>query len=219
MSINFNTFLVRFNRPTFYIIALLLLTIYGFVLRIYDLGYQSLWYDEGYSVNAALCMLERGLPILPSGYIYSKGILNTSLIASSIGLLGVSEFSARLPSILFGTLTIPLAFFFTKRIADKRIALITAFLVTFSMLEIAWSREARMYQQLQFFYILSLYSFNEFTQRRSNRHLVLTILSTLCTILSHPFGFSLILIYLIYPVLTNIKNIRKYFGKEFLLNK
>ena len=215
----YNLCLTRFNVFTFYVVALLLLTVYGFVLRIYDLGYQSFWYDEGYSVNAALCMLERGLPILPSGYIYSEGILNTSLIASSMGLLGVSEFSARLPSILFGTLTIPLAFFFAKRIADKRIALITAFLVTFSILEIAWSREARMYQQLQFFYILSLYSFNEFTQRRSNRYLVLTILSTICTILSHSFGFSLILIYLIYPLLTNIKSIRKCLSKEFLLNR
>jgi len=122
----------RLRRLDPYLIALLLLTIFGFILRIYDLGYQSFWYDEGYSVNAALCILERGLPILPSGHLYSTGILNTGLIASSMGLFGASEFSARLPSVLFGVLTIPLAFFFVKRIGDKRIALITAFLVTFS---------------------------------------------------------------------------------------
>ena len=209
----------KLGRLDPYLIALLLLAIFGFVIRIHDLGYQSFWYDEGYSVNAALCMLERGLPILPSGHFYSTGVLNTSLIASSIGLFGASEFSARMPSVLFGTLTIPLAFFFVKRIGDKRLALITAFLVTFSVLEIAWSREARMYQQLQFFYILSLYFFYEFTQRRSNRYLVLTILSTICTLLSHAFGFSLILVYLIYPLLTNIRSIRKYLSKEFLLNR
>jgi len=210
---------INLRRPDGWLFAVLLITLYGFILRIYNLGYQSFWYDEGYSVNAALCMLERGLPILPSGHFYTAGILNTGLIASSIGLFGASEFSARMPSVLFGTLTIPLAFFFVKSIGDKRLALVTAFLVTFSILEIAWSREARMYQQLQFFYLLSLYSFYEFTQRRSNRYLVLTILSTICTILSHTFGFSLILIYLIYPLLTNIKSIRKYLSKKFLLNR
>lgn len=209
----------KLRRLDPYLIALLLLTIFGFILRIYDLGYQSFWYDEGYSVNAALCMLERGLPILPSGHFYTTGLLNTGLIASSMGLFGATEFSARLPSVLFGTLTIPLVFFFVKRIGDKRLALITAFLVTFSVLEIAWSRETRMYQQLQFFYILSLYFFYEFTQKRSTRYLILTILSTICTILSHAFGFSLILIYLLYPLLTNIKSIRKYLNKEFLLNR
>lgn len=210
---------INLRRADGWLFAVLLITLYGFTLRIYNLGYQSFWYDEGYSVNAALCMLERGLPILPSGYFYSTGILNTSLIASSIWLFGASEFSARMPSVLFGTLTIPLAFFFVKSIGGKRLALVTAFLVTFSVLEIAWSREARMYQQLQFFYLLSLYSFHEFTQRRSNRYLILTILSTICAMLSHAFGFSLILIYLIYPLLTNIKSIRKYLSKKFLLNR
>ena len=150
---------INLRRPDGWLFSVLLITLYGFILRIYNLGYQSFWYDEGYSVNAALCMLERGLPILPSGHFYSTGILNTSLIASSIGLFGVNEFSARLPSVLFGVLIIPLVFFFVKRIGGKRLALLTAFLVTFSMLEIAWSRQARMSQQLQFFYILSLYFF------------------------------------------------------------
>lgn len=211
--------IARLRKLNPYLIALLLLTIYGFIVRIYNLDYQSFWYDEGYSVNAALCMLERGLPILPSGHFYTPGLLNTGVIASSMGLFGVTEFSARLPSVIFGTLTIPLVFFFANRIGDKKLALITAFLVTFSMLEIAWSREARMYQQLQFFYILSLYLFYEFTQRRNNRYLILTIVSTICTVLSHMLGFSLILIYPTYFLLANIRSIRRYISREFLLNR
>jgi len=144
----------RLRRLDPYLISLLLLMIFGFVLRIYDLGYQSFW-----------------------------------------------------------------SFFLVKRIGDKRLALITAFLVTFSVLEIAWSRQARMYQQSQFFYILSLYFFYEFTQKRSNRSVIFTIVSTICTILSHTLGFALIPIYLTYLLLTNIRNIRKYLGKEFLLKR
>jgi 4-amino-4-deoxy-L-arabinose transferase-like glycosyltransferase len=212
-------FLLILRRLNPEIVLLSLLIIFGFVLRIYDLGYQSLWYDEGYSINAALCMLERGLPILPSEHFYSGGILNTGLIASSVGLFGTSEFSARLPSVIFGVLTIPLAFFFAKRTGDKMIALITAFLVTFSILEIAWSRQARMYQQLQFFYILSLFIFYEFIRNGKNRYLILTFISTICTILSHVFGLSLILVYVTFLLATNIKNTKKYLDKALFLNK
>jgi hypothetical protein len=201
------------------ILALIFLTIFGFVLRIYDLGQQSLWYDEGYSINAAMAMLDKGAPILPSGWFYSHGILNTSLIAASMGIFGETEFAARLPSVIFGTLTIPLVFFFAKKIGGKRTALIAAFLVTFLAIEIAWSRQARMYQQLQFFYILSLYLFYLFTQKRSNKLLVLTILSTICAALSHTFGFSLILVYVAYLLLTNIKNFRKYMNKGLFKRK
>jgi len=210
--------LAKLGRLNGYLVALALLTAFGFALRLYDLGYQSLWYDEGYSINAALCVLERGLPILPSGHFYSPGLLNTGLIAASMGLFGETEFAARLPSVLFGTLTIPLVYVFARRFGGKRLALIAAFLVTFSTLEIAWSREARMYQQLQFSYILSLYFFYVFTQTRSNRYLVLTVLSTICTVLSHVLGFSLILIYVLYPLLANIRSLRRLLSKEFLLS-
>ena len=201
------------------VVVVFLLTVYGFVLRIWDLGSQSLWHDAGYSVNAALSMLERGLPILPSGHLYARALLNTGLIAASMGLFGETEFAARLPSVLFGTLTIPVVYLFVKRVGDKRLALITAFLVTFSVLEIAWSREARMYQQLQFFYILSLYAFYEFAQGRKNRYLVLTFVSTVCAVLSHALGFSLVLVYFAYVVLANVRSTRKLTSREFLFNR
>lgn len=201
------------------ILALIFLTIFGFVLRIYDLGSQSLWYDEGYTINAAHAVLDRGLPILPSGFFYSHGLLNTAFVSASMGMFGETEFAARLPSVIFGTLTIPLVFFFARKISGKRLALIAAFLVTFLAIEIAWSRQARMYQQLQFFYILSLYLFYLFIQRRSNKLLVLTIISTICAALSHTYGFSLILVYIAYLLLVNIRNIRKYMNKDLFKRK
>jgi hypothetical protein len=123
-----------------------------------------------------------------------------------------------LPSVLFGILIIPLLFFFVKRLSNKRVALITAFLVTFFVLEIAWSRQARMYQQLQFFYLLSLFLFYEFTQRKTIRYLILTIISTICTMLSHAFGFSLIIIFFVYLLIVNIGSLKKYFNMRVMFD-
>ncbi|MFC1913755.1 glycosyltransferase family 39 protein [Chloroflexota bacterium] len=209
---------INLGRWDPWIILTLAITIFGFVLRIYDLGAQSLWYDEGYTINAALAMLDRGLPILPSGYFYSRGILNTGLTALSIGAFGASEAAARLPSVLFGTLTIPLSFFFARRIGGKWLGLVTAFLVAFSVLEIAWSRQARMYQELQFFYVLSLFFFYQFTIKNTDRCLILTIMATAGAILSHEFGFSLVLIYLSYLFAINIKGIKRLFSRFQFLN-
>lgn len=177
----------------------------GFTLRIYDLGAQSLWLDESISSIAATALLEKGIPVLPSGFLYDRGILNTFLIASSFKLFGASEFAARLPSALFGTLTIPLVYFTGSRWGNKRIGVTAALLVAFSVWEIAWSRQARMYQQLQFFYILSLYLFYEFMMDRSPKKLALLALSFIGTVMSHEFGYVLILVFLAYLVVSALK--------------
>ncbi|MFA5054968.1 MAG: glycosyltransferase family 39 protein [Dehalococcoidia bacterium] len=209
----------RLSRIDPCILVLIFLTVFGFALRMYDLGSQSLWYDEGYSIQAALAMLDKGAPVLPSGWFYTHGLLNTSFIAASMGMFGETELAARLPSVIFGTLTIPLVFFFARRIGGTRTALIAAFIVTFLALEIAWSRQARMYQQLQFFYILSLYLFYLYTQKRSNKLLILTVVSTICAVLSHTSGASVVLVFLAWLLLANIRNIRRYANREFLKSK
>ncbi|MFA5367621.1 MAG: glycosyltransferase family 39 protein, partial [Dehalococcoidia bacterium] len=190
------------------VLFLIFLTAFGFALRMYDLGSQSLWYDEGYSIQAALAMLDKGAPVLPSGWFYTHGLLSTGFMAASMGMFGETELAARLPSVIFGTLTIPLVFFFARRIGGTRTALIAAFIVTFLAIEIAWSRQARMYQQLQFFYMLSLYLFYLFTQKRSNKLLILTFIATVCTALSHTFGFSIFLVLPAWLALANIRSIR-----------
>lgn len=211
--------LANLRKQGFYQIVVLSLTLWGFVLRIYDLSYQSLWNDEASSINAALGMLKHGLPILPSDYVYSRSILNTGIIALSLTLFGDIEFAARFPSVIFGTLTIPLVFLFTRKLGNEKIALIATIITTFSMLEIAWARQARMYQQLQFFYILSLYFFYQFLYTKSKHYLILTLFFTFCTILSHEFGFTLILIFVAYTLLLHIRNLREILKGEFLLQK
>ena len=90
--------------------AILFLLISGFILRIYDLGIQSFWFDEAISSTAAVAFLETGTPTFPSGLVYSRAILNTFLIALSFKIFGITEFAARLPSVMFGMLTILLVY-------------------------------------------------------------------------------------------------------------
>lgn len=190
-------------------ITVIFLILAGFVLRIYDLGAQSLWLDEAISSNAAVAFLNNGTPTLPSGILYERGLLNTFLIAFSFKLFGVGEFAARLPSVLFGTLTILLVYFIGSRWGNGRIGIIAAFLVAFSVWEIAWSRQARMYQELQFFYVLSIFAFYEFTENRRLKWLLLLAVSSAGAVLSHEFGYVLLLVFGIYLIIVTLREQHK----------
>ena len=104
-------------------------------------------------------------------------------------LFGETEFAYRLPSVLFGTLTIPLIFFFARNITiSSRAALVAAFLTAFLMVEIAWSRQARMYQPFQFFYILTLYFSCMYIRAGRKCDAALAAVSAVCTLLSSQFA-------------------------------
>ncbi len=205
--------IVLTSKSKISIILLLFLTICGFLLRIYHLGTPSFWLDEAISTNAAVALIKHGAPTFPSGFVYMRAILNTFFISLSFLIFDISEFSARFPSVIFGTLTIPLVYIMGAKFGNRKIGLIAALLITFSVMEIAWSRQARMYQQLQFFYLSSLYFFFEFNfpaQERKNTskrilNFALSVLFFISAVLSHVFGYVLILIFIPFYLIANFK--------------
>jgi 4-amino-4-deoxy-L-arabinose transferase-like glycosyltransferase len=183
-----------------YAYILLAITFIGFFLRIYELGVQSFWLDEAISANAARAIIQQGSPVFPSGIVYGRAILNTYLIATSFMALGINEFAARIPGVLFGTAMIPLSCLVGYKISGKRTGIIAAFFIAFSLWEITWSRQARMYQQLQFFYILSLLALYEFNRKVNVQNFLCMSGAILGAVLSHAFGYVLIPIAFAYSI-------------------
>lgn len=206
-------------------VLLLSLIICGFLFRIYHLGAPSFWLDEAITANAAAALVKHGTPTFPSGFIYMRSILNTFFIALSFIIFDISEFSARLPGVIFGTLTIPLVYIMGARLGNRKIALIAALFITFSVMEIAWSRQARMYQQLQFFYLASIYIFYEFSfndkaikiKNKRNLYLALSIFFFIGAVLSHQFGYVLILVLLPYFLIANFGEIKNRWKDYFVM--
>ncbi|WP_135606171.1 glycosyltransferase family 39 protein [Methanococcoides sp. NM1] len=192
-------------------VALLIgmITVVGFLLRVYQLGNQSLWLDEAISSNAAAALLQYGSPVFPSGYIYGRAILNTYLIALSYNIFGVSEFAGRLPSVIFGTLTIPVVYFIGARLENRNAGILASIFIAFSVWEIMWSRQARMYQQLQFFYFASILLIYEFNNNRTTKNFILLVICILGAMSSHLFGYVLIPIAFIYFLIGNIDIAKK----------
>ncbi|MGB3904178.1 MAG: glycosyltransferase family 39 protein [Anaerolineae bacterium] len=135
--------------------ALLVLTVLlAFALRLYRLGYQSVWYDEGVSIHLAtkdLSDLTRHTAgdIHPPLYYY--------LLHFWILMLGPSEFSAAFLSLVFGMLIIALSYRLARDLYGRHIGLLTAFLIAISPFNLWYSQEIRMYSLGACLGLISLY--------------------------------------------------------------
>jgi len=141
------------------VFLLLCLLITGGFLRFWNIGVPSLWVDEANTVFAARSVLETGQDTMPSGMIYGRSRLHTVIVAFFYSILDSNESTTRMPSVIFGMLSILMSYSIAKRIFNDRVGLFTAFLITFSHFEVGWSRTGRMYTLLQFLTLAILYCF------------------------------------------------------------
>jgi len=136
-----------------------ILLVIGFFYRVFGLDANySFWTDENHVAIFVRAILERGEPVLSNGY--SSGVyqwLQYWISAISASLLGLNEFAIRFPSVFFGVLTILAIYLLGKEIFNRKVSLLSVFFVTFLNIEILFSRQARPYQALQFFYLLGFY--------------------------------------------------------------
>jgi 4-amino-4-deoxy-L-arabinose transferase-like glycosyltransferase len=138
---------------------LLFLTAAAFGLRLAYLLHSHPFFDEFTTVLAAQAILQRGLPLLPSGLFYEHGVLFTYLDAPLVGLAGDSGLyiAARLPSLILGTAAVPLLYWLGRRWLTPRAGLVAAALLALSPEGMVWGGRARMYAMLQLLVILLVF--------------------------------------------------------------
>ncbi|MBN1934816.1 MAG: glycosyltransferase family 39 protein [Anaerolineae bacterium] len=144
--------------PRLTLLAILLL---GFGLRLYRLGDQPIWWDEGHAVWAARQSLYETTRITaydvhPPLYLW--------LLHGWLRLAGESEFAVRYLSLIGGVLTVALVYVVARRLLGRRAALLAALLLSTARFHIWWSQEARMYVWAAFFSLMSVHWFTRLRQ-------------------------------------------------------
>jgi len=158
-------------------VALFILTLAGFALRLYYLIQTHPFFDEYTTVLAARQILGQGWPLLPSGLFYEHGLLATYLITPFTALFvnaPVAQWQpahwglmlARWPSLLLGTATIPLIYKLgaaglasnrLPRARSQSVALLAAGLFALSPEGMVWGGRARMYALATLLVLLTVY--------------------------------------------------------------
>src|SRR5712692_7963488 len=118
--------------------------------------------DEGSNAEAAREMVESGdwlTPTLNGTPRFAKPILIYWLIACSYLVFGVSEFTARLPSALFGTLLVLMQYAFATRLLGPTVGFRAALMLLLNFEMLASGRMVLTDMVLVFFTTLSIFSF------------------------------------------------------------
>ena len=123
------------------------LFILALAIRIFNISSNSIWFDEAWRVSLAL---------------YSKDLSIFSyegLLSSIIKLFGKNEYALRLPSAIFGALTIPLIYIVSKNYTNRSTSILIALLLCFNPFHLTNSQEAAGYTIACFFLLLFGFSF------------------------------------------------------------
>lgn len=193
---------------------LLILFILAFSVRFPSVNFTLNFPDNFYQPVLAFNMIEKGIFTYhnqidfiptgfnwesPSGRWYPKGGVYTILLFLSFNIFGFTDFAAYLPGIILGSLSVVLIYLIGRKTLNKEVGIISALLLAFSGWEIAMDTHIRHYVIFIMFFLLSIYLYLNYREKRSNGSFFLLLLSLSFLLQSHlqaiiPFIFIIVLL-------------------------
>ena len=185
---------------------LLSLTMVGFILRFFNLGFNSLWLDEASTYTFA----SMSLPGIWRATM--AGEFNPPLfywIEHFMMSFGNNEVILRFVPALVGVLTIPLLYFVGKEFVDRNVGIIAAAACTFSPFLLYYSQEARAYSMALFFVAFAMIFFLRALKTNETTHWVLFGILSALAFWSHFYTMVVIGALVLYALIVKIPDFRK----------
>src|SRR3989344_3774853 len=177
------------------------------ILRLVSIN-QSLWLDEAININNATSLDFKTLILN-----YSLGDFHPPLyhvvIKSWILLFGNSEIAVRIPSVIFGVITVYFTYQIAKKLFEEKTALIAATLIGTAPLSIYYSQEARMYSLAAMLTAMSVYFLISLLKKDKLIYWIGFILSTVLMLYTDYLPYIMLPILIIY-LFQNRKTISKH---------
>ncbi len=170
----------------------LLIIILTIAARFYHLNYQSLWFDELYSMTIAA-------PDQTHSDIFTdiKTDFHPPLyylfLNYTFQFISFNDLSGRLLSAITGCLSIWLVYLFGKQLKVKSAGLLLALFFSVFFYHIKYSQEIRMYIFLFALVIISSLLFLKYLRENKIQYLLLYVLVSTVTIYTQYYGFFIIL--------------------------
>lgn len=207
-------------KPSVVFVILILLAI---ITRFVAFDSHGIWVDERVSLLITHGLHYKELQNLPNGFqpndLYGSynmaGVLKATIEDNGNSLLfnwilyfqtklfGINEWSLRLPSVIFGILTIILGAKFANRLFGRDAALATILLLIISPMLLRYSQDARPYAMAMYFSLLATYAFWNLTffevsdKKKQIYYIVLYGLSVSVSLLTHYLSVYVFLAHII----------------------
>jgi uncharacterized membrane protein len=173
------------------VLLLLLILAFALLLRIKNLGGESLWLDEASSVKLAQLPVHDILDEVARDDVHPP--LYYLMLHYWVRLAGDSEAGVRLLSVLLGVLSILVIYKVASLLFDPQTGFLSALLLSVSLLHIAFSQEARMYALLCLLSLLSIYLFLTLLRGESGLLFAAYVLSTALLPYTQVYGWFIII--------------------------
>jgi hypothetical protein len=166
--------------------AVAALTVLGAVLRLYRLGHQGFWFDEGNTALLVHFSPGKMLGLIPQSE--STPPLYYCLAWVWARIFGYGEAGLRSLSAVAGVALIPVVYGAGARLVSRRAGLFAAALAACSPLLIWYSQEARSYELLALLTSLSLLAFAHARATPSPRMLAAWVIASAAALATHYYA-------------------------------
>lgn len=183
------------NRKNVNLLLLFIIFVIGLALRIHRVGEDSFWYDEVGQVEAAL--QPHIIDILNAVRIHAGAMPLDYLVTKFMTMFSLREEIIRLPAVLWGTFSIVIYYLLIAQLEipyREQTALLSAFLIALSPVNIQYSQEARFYASLMFFYGLATFFLVKAVTTHAPKNWLAYLICNIIGIYFHP--------YLIFTIIT-----------------
>jgi 4-amino-4-deoxy-L-arabinose transferase-like glycosyltransferase len=160
----------------------------GAFLRLYNISGKALWYDEACSLSFTGYGWQ---DILTHRYMTRP--VYFIILKLWVGLFGSGEFVARLPSAIFGIVSIIIIYKIAKLLFNQNVGMLSAFFFSISPFQIYYSRELRNYSLFLLLALLSMFVFIKILDRGRAILYSLYVMINILLVYTHPFGVYIIL--------------------------
>lgn len=163
----------------------------GLVLRIYDLGSESIWYDELWAVRIARMA---PLEIMRASLGDNNPPLYYLILHYWMRLAGDSEFAIRLPSAIASAFAVPVIYGIGRLLISRTAGLMAALILSLSAYQVRYAQEARGYALLVFLGLASFYFLLTLLDDSKRSRLMVAgyVASTTLLMYTHIYGIFLV---------------------------
>lgn len=116
---------------------------------------RGLWLDEAISVAAVKLSFGEMIGAIRAGDVHPP--LHAAVLWATARALGTGELAVRIPSVVAGTLLVPVLFAAGRELYDRRTGFVAAVLGAAAPLAVWYSQEARMYAMFMLFATISVW--------------------------------------------------------------
>lgn len=172
---------------------IILIFIVGVIPRFYNLGGESVWYDEAVSIAVSKLGFADIIKWVYDNPAETNPPFYYMILSYWVPVFGDSEFIARVPSALLGSLSIFAVYAVGKLLYNKNTGLIAALIVATSVFHIRYAQEARGYTLMVFLMLASYYCLLRLTIKYRTTYAAAYVASTALLVYTHYYGGMIIL--------------------------